>query len=56
MAIVVQTIPQWQSGQQNLNVVEAPTPDRPADAISQEMIERVKVLENVVSLMEVFTL
>ena len=32
-----------------------PTPGRPADVISQEMIERVKVLGNVVFLMEVFT-
>ena len=39
MVIVAQSIPQWQSGQQNLNVGKSleddPRPGRPADVISQ---------------------
>ena len=49
MVIVAQSIPQWQSGQQNLNVgrdslEDDPRPGRPADVISQEMIDRVERL------------
>ena len=48
MVIVAQSIPQWQSGQQNLNVGDSleddPRPGRPADVISQEMINCVERL------------
>ena len=49
MVIVAQSIPQWQSGQQNLkrgrdSLEDDPRPGRPADVISQEMIDRVERL------------
>ena len=44
MVIVAQNIPQWQSGQQNLNKGDTPSSGRPADVISQEIIARVKRL------------
>ena len=49
MVIVAQSIPQWQSaaeckcGRESLE--DDPRPGRPADVISQEMIDRVERLE-----------